>query len=41
MLKGRLREGVTFDDVLLIPAKSEVLPSHVDSAHQRGDGYRH
>ena len=25
MLKGRLREGVTFDDVLLIPAKSEVL----------------
>src|SRR5512145_3379401 len=30
MLKGRLREGVTFDDVLLIPAKSEVLPSHVD-----------
>lgn len=30
MLKGRLREGVTFDDVLLIPAKSEVLPSQVD-----------
>src|SRR5246127_3555716 len=30
MLKGRLREGLTFDDVLLIPAKSEVLPSHVD-----------
>ena len=53
MLKGRLREGVTFDDVLLIPAKSEVLlpsgrqhvphPSHPHehSAHQRGDGYRH
>jgi len=30
MLKGRLREGLTFDDVLLIPAKSEVLPAHVD-----------
>src|SRR5919109_2747583 len=30
MLKGRLRDGLTFDDVLLIPAKSEVLPSHVD-----------
>ncbi|HXH11089.1 MAG TPA: IMP dehydrogenase [Alphaproteobacteria bacterium] len=30
MLKGRLREGLTFDDVLLIPAKSEVLPTHVD-----------
>jgi IMP dehydrogenase len=30
MLRGRLREGVTFDDVLLIPAKSEVLPSQVD-----------
>jgi len=30
MLKGRLREGLTFDDVLLIPAKSEVLPSQVD-----------
>jgi IMP dehydrogenase len=30
MLRGRLREGVTFDDVLLIPAKSEVLPAQVD-----------
>lgn len=25
-----VKEGVTFDDVLLIPAKSEVLPSQVD-----------
>ncbi len=24
------REGVTFDDVLLVPAASEVLPSDVD-----------
>jgi IMP dehydrogenase len=30
MLKGRLREGLTFDDVLLIPAKSDVLPALVD-----------
>jgi IMP dehydrogenase len=30
MIKGRLREGLTFDDVLLIPAKSEVLPAQVD-----------
>jgi IMP dehydrogenase len=30
MLKGRLREGLTFDDVLLIPAKSEILPAQVD-----------
>jgi IMP dehydrogenase len=30
MLKGRLREGLTFDDVLLVPAKSEVLPAQVD-----------
>ncbi len=29
MLNGRLREGLTFDDVLLIPSKSEVLPSEV------------
>ena len=25
-----IKEGITFDDVLLIPAKSEVLPSQVD-----------
>lgn len=24
------KEGLTFDDVLLVPAKSEVLPSDVD-----------
>ena len=27
MLQDRIREGLTFDDVLLVPAKSEVLPS--------------
>ena len=26
------KEGLTFDDVLLIPAKSEVLPSDVDTS---------
>lgn len=25
-----VKEGLTFDDVLLIPAKSEVLPKDVD-----------
>lgn len=29
-----LREGITFDDVLLIPAKSRVLPSEVDVTTQ-------
>ena len=30
MLQNRIREGLTFDDVLLVPAKSEVLPRDVD-----------
>ncbi len=30
MLDGDLKTGLTFDDVLLVPAKSEVLPKHVD-----------
>lgn len=29
-----LKEGITFDDVLLIPAKSEVLPGDVNTATQ-------
>jgi IMP dehydrogenase len=28
----RFREGLTFDDVLLVPQKSDVLPSQVDTA---------
>ena len=28
------KEGLTFDDVLLIPAKSEVLPKEVDLSIQ-------
>ncbi len=30
MLDDKLRECLTFDDVLLVPAYSEVLPSEVD-----------
>jgi IMP dehydrogenase len=30
MDESRIREGLTFDDVLLVPADSEVLPSEVD-----------
>ena len=30
MLEGPLREGLTFDDVLLLPARSEVLPREAD-----------
>jgi len=31
MIEGPVREGLTFDDVLLLPAKSEVLPGRVDT----------
>ena len=30
MLEDIIKTGLTFDDVLLIPAKSEVLPKEVD-----------
>ncbi|MBI5167544.1 MAG: IMP dehydrogenase, partial [candidate division NC10 bacterium] len=30
MLNDALGEGLTFDDVLLVPAKSDVLPREVD-----------
>src|SRR5882724_12055356 len=30
MLEDRISEALTFDDVLLVPQKSEVLPSQVD-----------
>ncbi|MBU4445740.1 IMP dehydrogenase, partial [bacterium] len=32
MIKKVSREGLTFDDVLLVPAKSDVLPKQVDLA---------
>ena len=34
MLQERIREGLTFDDVLLVPARSEVLPRDVDLSIQ-------
>src|SRR5512134_768962 len=30
MLESRIREGLTFDDVLLVPGASDVLPKDVD-----------
>ena len=32
MLEENLRTGLTFDDVLLVPRKSEVLPRDVDTS---------
>ena len=34
MLQNKIRDGLTFDDVLLVPAKSEVLPRDVDLSVQ-------
>ena len=34
MNESRIREGLTFDDVLLVPAASDVLPAEVDVATQ-------
>ncbi len=34
MLQQKIREGYTFDDVLLVPARSEVLPKEVDLSVQ-------
>ena len=34
MLEDKLPEALTFDDVLLVPQKSEVLPSEVDVSTQ-------
>ena len=35
-----IKEGLTFDDVLLIPGKSDVLPSEVDISTNLTDGIR-
>ena len=32
MLGDELRDGLTFDDVLLVPAASEILPRDTDVA---------
>ena len=34
MLSNQIREGLTFDDVLLIPRKSDILPKEVDVSVQ-------
>src|SRR5918911_4184204 len=34
MLTGDLTEGLTFDDVLLVPARSDVLPNETDTSTQ-------
>src|SRR5215212_5583230 len=34
MITNDLQEGLTFDDVLLVPARSEVLPAETDTATQ-------
>jgi len=34
MIDGSIPEGLTFDDVLLVPGRSDVLPSRVDVATQ-------
>ncbi len=34
MLPSKIRLGLTFDDVLLVPSESSVLPSHVEVATQ-------
>src|ERR1700678_4084510 len=34
MVEGPIPEGLTFDDVLLLPGKSSVLPSEVDTRTQ-------
>src|SRR6267378_5180580 len=31
MINGSIPEGLTFDDVLLLPARSEVLPAEADT----------
>ena len=40
MFNQPLREGLTFDDVLLVPRKSEVLPREVDLTVQLAPGIR-
>src|SRR5438093_7007711 len=34
MISSNISEGLTFDDVLLVPAHSDVLPSETDSSTQ-------
>ncbi|HEX8500935.1 MAG TPA: IMP dehydrogenase [Pyrinomonadaceae bacterium] len=40
MITSDLQEGLTFDDVLLVPARSEVLPAETDTSTQFTRGIR-
>ena len=40
MLQKNIKEGLTFDDVLLVPARSEVLPREVDLSIQLAKNIR-
>ena len=40
MLNGPLKEALTFDDVMLLPAHSEVLPKQVDVSTTISDGLK-
>src|SRR5215213_5755898 len=40
MITSDLQEGLTFDDVLLVPARSEVLPAETDTTTQFTRGIR-
>jgi len=40
MITSDIIEGLTFDDVLLLPARSEVLPSETDTSTQFTRGLR-
>ena len=40
MIEANLAEGLTFDDVLLVPARSDVLPNETDVATQFTRGIR-
>ncbi|HWS90919.1 MAG TPA: IMP dehydrogenase [Pyrinomonadaceae bacterium] len=40
MITNDLQEGLTFDDVLLVPARSEILPAETDTATQFTRGIR-
>ncbi|RMD52609.1 MAG: IMP dehydrogenase, partial [Nitrospirae bacterium] len=40
MIEDKIREGLTFDDVLLVPAKSSVLPTEVDASTKLTKGIK-
>jgi IMP dehydrogenase len=40
MITSDLQEGLTFDDVLLVPARSEILPAETDTSTQFTRGIR-